>query len=230
MLELIAGKGPTIVVVQDQSGRKFGGYADSSWSTSRKASFFGGSSCFLFSILDQSQSSMHSDACIIHRPTNPNSVADGNFLYCNYDGKLVSRSPDQVRSKYLARRQRAPNCIGFGGQLYEEWGDCFGLCVYDGLQDGMSCACATYGNPVLNSDSSDNSTLDNRDATGVTDGPSGATGPLAENAGKFKIHGLEVWVVSGPEVAVPQVSVEVEKLGIDASTSFIMRQAGILQS
>ncbi|KAK3856225.1 hypothetical protein Pcinc_037435 [Petrolisthes cinctipes] len=48
LLKQIVGKGPTLVVVEDQSGNKFGGFASVSWQV--RPQFQGTAECFLFSL------------------------------------------------------------------------------------------------------------------------------------------------------------------------------------
>jgi hypothetical protein len=145
LVSRISGKGPTLLVLRTGDGSVIGGYADSSWSLSRKTgsghpSFFGGEGCFLFSL----QAGSDADGgrhCKIHRVA----TKDENRLYCHCE-KLLSRPVGRVPGQPARDR---PGCISFGGQLYEDWGDYFGLAIYDGLVHGSTQPTATYGNPKL---------------------------------------------------------------------------------
>ncbi|XP_066965355.1 MTOR-associated protein MEAK7-like [Macrobrachium rosenbergii] len=68
-MKQIVGKGPTIIVIEDQSGNKFGGYASVSWEV--RPQFHGTQDCFLFCLQPQ--------AGIFHS-TGYNS----NYMYLNY--------------------------------------------------------------------------------------------------------------------------------------------------
>ncbi|XP_068237441.1 MTOR-associated protein MEAK7 isoform X2 [Palaemon carinicauda] len=68
-LPKIVSKGPTIFVVEDQSGGKFGGFASVSWEV--RPQFHGTPDCFLFSLQPQ--------AGIFHTTGYNN-----NFMYLNY--------------------------------------------------------------------------------------------------------------------------------------------------
>ncbi|XP_068237442.1 MTOR-associated protein MEAK7 isoform X3 [Palaemon carinicauda] len=68
-MKQIVSKGPTIFVVEDQSGGKFGGFASVSWEV--RPQFHGTPDCFLFSLQPQ--------AGIFHTTGYNN-----NFMYLNY--------------------------------------------------------------------------------------------------------------------------------------------------
>lgn len=68
-MKQIVGKGPTLIVIEDQSGNKFGGYASVSWEV--RPQFHGTPDCFLFALEPQAG---------IFRTTGYNT----NFMYLNY--------------------------------------------------------------------------------------------------------------------------------------------------
>ncbi|CAL4179439.1 unnamed protein product, partial [Meganyctiphanes norvegica] len=65
----IVNKGPTLIVVEDQSGNKFGGFASASWEV--RPQFHGTPECFLFALQPQ--------AGVFHSTGYNN-----NFMYLNY--------------------------------------------------------------------------------------------------------------------------------------------------
>lgn len=68
-MKQIVGRGPTLLVVEDQSGNKFGGFASVSWEV--RPQFHGTPECFLFALEPQAG---------IFRSTGYNR----NFMYLNY--------------------------------------------------------------------------------------------------------------------------------------------------
>ncbi|KAG0717392.1 TLD domain-containing protein 1 [Chionoecetes opilio] len=68
-MKQIVGKGPTLLVVEDQSGNKFGGFASVSWEV--KPQFQGTPECFLFTLAPQTG---------VFHSTGYNT----NFMYLNY--------------------------------------------------------------------------------------------------------------------------------------------------
>lgn len=68
-MKQIVGKGPSVIVIEDQSGNKFGGFASTSWEV--RPQFQGTAECFLFTLVPQTG---------IFRSTGFN----GNYMYLNY--------------------------------------------------------------------------------------------------------------------------------------------------
>ena len=160
--------GPTLTIIQDESGAVFGGYADVGWKASN--GFFGSQNCFLFRLAPDFE---------IFRSRIP---SDGNFMVSAFLGTLEipldggylpppPLSTPNTRTHPVQYFNEAgfslPHGIGFGGSLT----DSFRLFIPESLE---SCTargrCLTYEPGRL---------------TGMS--------PTTPGGADFQLASLEVW-------------------------------------
>jgi opacity protein-like surface antigen len=136
MIKEVCHRGASLVIIREAGpqGRVFGGYADASWVES--ARFFGGSRCFLFHIPPgvRVDGATNADASmVIHRAVG----RDSNFMYVN------------------SGSEGNPNCLAFGGELYNFSGDgknftgVFGLSIETSMTHGTCAEVTTFSNPIF---------------------------------------------------------------------------------
>ena len=191
MVKEICHRGASLVIIREAApqSRVFGGYADSSWAKS--ARFFGGSRCFLFHVPPAADGD--SDASmVIHRAVG----RDSNFMYVN------------------SGSDNNPNCLGFGGELYNFSGDgkhftgVFGLSIETSMTHGTCAEVTTFSNPIFPE------TIKALDRS-------------------FAIDEIEVWATDPDfELSVDE-RYELQKKkgrGVDVGLDFVLESAGVAQN
>jgi hypothetical protein len=194
MIKEVCHRGASLVIIREAApqGRVFGGYADSSWVES--ARFFGGSRCFLFHIppaADDGDAS--ADARIVmHRAVG----RDSNFMYVN------------------SGSEGNPNCLAFGGELYNFSGDgksftgVFGLSIETSMTHGTCAEVTTFSNPIF------------PETVKVLDR-------------SFAIDEIEIWATNPDfELSVDERYELQKKMGrgVDAGLDYVLEAGGVAQN
>jgi len=198
MIKEVCHKGASLVVIREEGpeGRVFGGYADCSWVEG--ALFFGSSKCFLFQILPAAADSdgaagVAATANVVyHRAVG----RDKNHLYVN------------------SGSEGNPNCLAFGGELYNFAGDgktytgVFGLSIETSMTRGTCAEVTTFGNPIFPAEIK----------------------PLDRS---FAIDEVEIWATDPDfELSVDEKYELQKKMGrgVDAGLDFVLESAGVAQN
>ena len=131
----ITDRGSTLVVIRDEAGHAFGGFASVEWNTCPK--FYGDSKSFLFSLTPELD---------IFRPTGYNVRPSPTQLHPLIPPTINSLQQDHFQ--YLNHGLKSlPNGLGFGGQM-----DYWALWIDAGFETGCSKAhprSTTYNSPRL---------------------------------------------------------------------------------